>query len=117
MTNSKLCGFGILLAMGISHALSANAAKTIVSVYLLEALAPRDSTSSEVFRKEFESTVELSKKLINQQIGQCGFQIDTKINFYSANDNLQAYERASEAEKSGVWLIVGPRRSNHYLLL
>ena len=89
----------------------------IVSVYFLEALAPRDTTSSESFRKEFESSIALGLQLSNAELSKCGYKIEPKINLYNASDTLQAREKAEAAQKEGAWMIVGPRRSNHYLLV
>lgn len=104
----------------IAFALEAHASpKSLTTVRLdfLEALAPRDTTSSEEFRRQFESSVALGIKLTESDMKKCGYGFDTHTQFYSASDTLQARERATDAEKAGAWMIVGPRRSDHYLLV
>ncbi|MEN9723350.1 MAG: hypothetical protein RJB38_1336 [Pseudomonadota bacterium] len=101
-------------------ALNANAAPKVpatVRLDFLEALAPRDTTSSEEFRRQFESSVALGVKLTEANLKECGYRLETHTQFYSASDTLQARERAMDADKSETWLVVGPRRSDHYLLV
>lgn len=87
-----------------------------VKISFMEALAPRDTTSSERFKKEYEYAVQTGKDLTQEKLKKCGYEIlDEKV-LYDASDNLQALEQAKKSEAAGVWLIVGPRRSNHYLL-
>lgn len=89
----------------------------IVRVDFLEALAPRDTTSSEHFRKAYESAIQLGVELSEKRLSMCGYKIEPKLHFYDAGDPIQATEKSALAEKDGAWLIVGPRRSNHYLLV
>ena len=87
-----------------------------VPITFMEALAPKDTTSSERFQKEYEFSIQTGKDLTKQTLAKCGYKlIDSKV-FYDASDNLQALEQAKKAEKNNAWMIVGPRRSNHYLL-
>jgi hypothetical protein len=88
-----------------------------VQVVFIEALSPRDTTSSETFRKEFESSVQLARSLTAKSMKKCGFEIKPTLHLFDANDQLQAFEQAKAAQESGTWLVVGPRRSNHYLLV
>lgn len=93
--------------------------KTLVKVplFFIEALAPKDSTSSERFTKDYQGAIDLGKRLTKDQLEKCGYELETTSFFYDANDPIQAREQAEKAVKQGAWLLVGPRRSNHYLLL
>ena len=98
--------------------LSAFAAKPIlVPIHFFEALAPRDTTSSDRFQKEYDSAIQTAKTLASPRLSKCGYQIEEKTVFYSATDALEAHERGQVSEKAAAWMIVGPRRSNHYALL
>ena len=88
-----------------------------VKISFLEALAPKDTTSSERFQKDYVSAIEIGKRITRQRLSSCGYELDTKTFFYDASDPLQAKEQAEKAVKDGAWLMIGPRRSNHYLLL
>jgi hypothetical protein len=88
-----------------------------VKIYFLEGLAPRDSTSSERFQRDYDAAIETGKRLTATRLAQCGYQLETKTSFYDASDPVQAKEKAQQAIQEGAWLLVGPRRSNHYLLL
>jgi len=88
-----------------------------VKISFLEALAPKDTTSSERFQKDYVSAIDLGKRITQQKLSSCGYELDTKTFFYDASDPLQAKEQAEKAVKDGAWLMIGPRRSNHYLLL
>lgn len=82
----------------------------------MEALAPKDTTSSERFQKEYEYAVQTGKDLTREKLKSCGYEFSDEKVLYDASDALQALELAKKSEGSGSWLIVGPRRSNHYLL-
>lgn len=88
-----------------------------VRIDFIEALAPADTTSSERFEKDFDGAIRLGRNLLEKKLASCGYSLDTKTAFYGASDALKAKELASQSEAQGAWLIVGPRRSNHYLLL
>ncbi len=87
-----------------------------VKVSFMEALAPKDTTSSERFQKEYEYAVQTGKDLTREKLKACGYVITDEKVLYDASDNLQALEQAKKSEAGGAWLIIGPRRSNHYLL-
>lgn len=89
---------------------------TPVKITFMEALAPKDTTSSERFQKEYEYAIQTAKDLTKKKLAECGYEISDEKTFYDASDTLQALEKAKAAQSGGAWLIVGPRRSNHYLL-
>jgi hypothetical protein len=97
--------------------LQAAHAQVKVPVTFIEALAPRDSTSSEKFKADFEGAIKLGKGLVEVDLKKCGYELVTQTSFYDASDALQAKELASKAKESGSWLLIGPRRSNHYLAM
>ena len=92
-------------------------ANTAVKIVFMEALAPKDTTSSERFQKEYEYAIQTAKDLTKSKIEKCGYTIADEKSFYDASDTLQALEKAKKAQTEGAWLVVGPRRSNHYLLV
>lgn len=108
-----LSSFLLLVALS-THADSKETIK--VKMSFMEALAPKDTTSSERFQKEYEYAVQTGKDLTREKLKSCGYEISDEKVLYDASDTLQALELAKKSELSGVWLIVGPRRSNHYLL-
>lgn len=81
-----------------------------------EALAPQDTTSSSRFKDEYKSAIETALSLLGGDIKKCGYEFKVSHEFYAASDPLQARERAAKAQSENSWLIVGPRRSNHYML-
>ena len=114
----KLLMIGLSAFMFSVTAFSQTEDKSLVKVKIsfMEALAPKDTTSSERFQKEYEYAVQTGKDLTREKLKSCGYEIAEEKVFYDASDNLQAFEQAKKSEASGAWLIVGPRRSNHYLL-
>ena len=88
-----------------------------VKIDFIEALSPKDTTSSERFQKDFEGAISTSKSLLAPRLEKCGYTFETKVHFYEAGDPLKAKDISKSVEGDGSWLIVGPRRSNHYLLL
>ena len=87
-----------------------------VPIAFIEALDSKDTTSSERFRKEYELAIQYGVELTAKDIAACGYTIKPLPAFYGASDPLQAKERTEQSVKSGAWFVVGPRRSNHYIL-
>lgn len=114
MEENHMKSFSLLFAALLS--ISARAELIKVPLSFQEALAPQDTTSSSRFQQEYDSAIKTGKTLLDAQLTKCGYELTHSAEFYEASDPLQARERAAKAQKSGVWLIVGPRRSNHYLL-
>lgn len=109
-----------LLLFMAAHSAAAQAAAVPlipVPVAFLEALAPRDTTSSERFRRDYENAITTARSATAGRLAKCGYELQTSTLFYDAGDPIQAREGAEKSAKAGSWLIVGPRRSNHYLLL
>lgn len=110
----KLC-FTILLGTIMATAEAASA--IVVPVSFVEALAPKDTTSSERFRAEYQNAVTIALEYNKADLSRCGYQIAPQYTFFDASDELQAFERARAATSEGKWLIIGPRRSQQYLVL
>ena len=106
--------FGIIALILTAQAL---AAPTVVKVAFVEALAPKDTTSSERFQKDYDLAIAAGRRAMEKRLLSCGYTLEIETAFYDASDALQARERGAEIERKGAWLIVGPRRSNHYILL
>lgn len=107
------------LALGIAAAALASTDSGLVPVRVefVEALAPRDTTSSVRYQQSYEGTISVAKTLLEKKLAACGYTLDTRTAFYDASDALKAKELGAKAAVDGAWLIVAPRRSNHYLLL
>lgn len=67
---------------------------TKVKISFMEALAPKDTTSSERFQKEYEYAVQTGKDLTREKLKSCGYEITEEKVLYDASDNLQAFELA-----------------------
>lgn len=106
----------ILLFCSVTYSQTEDKQTIKVKISFMEALAPKDTTSSERFQKEYEYAVQTGKDLTREKLKSCGYEITEEKVLYDASDNLQALEQAKKSESTGAWLIVGPRRSNHYLL-
>lgn len=97
-------------------ATATSASEIQVPITFVEALDSKDTTSSERFRKEYERAIQYGIELNREDLEVCGYKLKTSTEFYGASDPLQAKERTEDANKKGSWFIVGPRRSNHYML-
>ncbi len=112
---ARLITLGLLVVA--PTALAAPKPLTPVKLFFIEALDPTDTTSSERFRKEYVYAIAKGKEFTAQKLAACGYALSATTYFYGASDPIQATEQAHAAAKQGAWMIVGPRRSNHYLLL
>lgn len=88
-----------------------------VKIHFLEALAPKDTTASKRYQDEYQNGVATGKALVAEKLADCGYAIDDKVIFYGASTPIEALEKGQKSEEDGAWLLVGPRRSNHYVLL
>lgn len=109
-----LCSANLLANADVNVAKSRQL--TPVKIVFVEALAPRDTTSSERFRNDYTTAIEVAKNALEGRLSKCGYTFDLSTQFYDASDSVQAKELATKASKEGAWLLIGPRRSNHYLL-
>jgi ABC-type branched-subunit amino acid transport system substrate-binding protein len=111
----------ILLSLLLAVSASAQEPKAssliTVPIAFVEALAPRDTTSSVRYQQSYEGTIAVATELLEKKLNRCGYRFETKTAFYDASDALKAKEFGAKAASEGSWLIVSPRRSNHYLLL
>jgi hypothetical protein len=90
---------------------------TTVKVSFIEALDPKDTTSSQRFQEEYERAIDTGRDLTEKSLASCGYALKTETSFYGASDPIKAKESGEKAASNQAWLIVGPRRSNHYVLL
>lgn len=107
----------IFLLLALAPALSFAQEPKKVKIEFVEALAPKDTTSSVRYQAMYEESISMASQLLKKKLDKCGYEFETKTSFYEATDSLKAKEYGEAAQASGAWLIVGPRRSNHYLLL
>jgi formaldehyde-activating enzyme involved in methanogenesis len=106
------------VCLGSAHAATKpEATPTQVKLFFIEALDPKDTTSSQRFQQEYELAISKGKEFTSSQLKNCGFELTSTTYFYGASDPIQAKEQAERATKEGAWLLIGPRRSNHYLIL
>ncbi len=109
--------FSLLLAITASAQGPTGDSLISVPIAFVEALAPRDTTSSVRYQQSYEGTIAIASELLEKKLNRCGYRFETKTAFYDASDALKAKEFGAKAASEGAWLIVSPRRSNHYLLL
>lgn len=106
-----------LLLFTYLFATASFAAPMEVKISFIEALSHKDTTSSKRFRKEYEMTIEKGLAEANKKTSKCNYKLVSNASFFESTDSLQAMETGKKEAESGSWLIVSPRRSNHYLLL
>lgn len=75
---------------------------TKVKISFLEALAPKDTTSSERFQKEYEYAVQTGIDLTKKDLAKCGYELVDEKSFYDASDTLQALEQAKQATSTAL---------------
>jgi len=107
----------VLLSGSAAMAVQKSSPKIQVRIDFVEALAPRDTTSSERFQRDYVHAILTAKSLTEKRLASCGYELKTETSFYDSTDPIQARETAAKSSAAGAWMIVGPRRSNHYLLL
>lgn len=109
--------FAVLAGMQAQQGTASPKQPTSVKLFFVEALDPKDTVYSQRFQKEYEFVIKRGTELTASSLAACGFRLETTTSFFGASDPLQAKEQAERAKMQGAWMIVGPHRSNHYILL
>lgn len=87
-----------------------------VKVGVLEALASLDSSSSERYKQFFESAIYYSLGENERALSKCGYKFEIVASYFDNSDKLAAKEAAQKLENAGAWIILGPRRSDQFLV-
>ncbi len=83
------------------------------------ALAANDPLATEYNRKSrtaFEGALFYALGRNQEKAARCGYNFSLLFEYYSSDDKLSAFTKQQSLEKQGVWLTVGPDRSDHFIV-
>ncbi len=87
-----------------------------VQVNAIAALSHTDSDYSERFRYVYNTALGIAVDSENIKLRSCGYKISTSTNFYSGGDPMGPSDGIRAAEKNNPWLLIGPDRSNEFII-
>lgn len=104
--------FGCLLAVSY-RALSL----TKVKIAAVAPLDASDTEYSERYRIGYQGALFFSAGKQAKRLKMCGYSIEFDFNYYEEHDKSTAYKIGKKLEKNRTWLVLGPSRSSHFLVL
>ncbi|MGE4348883.1 MAG: ABC transporter substrate-binding protein [Candidatus Berkiella sp.] len=105
----------LLSALFFTTGISAEQDKPLIHVKigLLESLSPTAPSSSERYKRLYESTLYYAIGENDRKLNQCGYKLTANISYFDTFDALDLLENAKQVRKTEPWLVIGPRRSGH----
>lgn len=120
LTKSILLSIGlglVSLANGARPALNAEQApRTVIRLGVLESFSVSELPSIERMRSAYESSLYYALGENEARLNKCGYSVRVATEYYDNADRLAPKERATYLENSGVHIILGPRRSEQFLV-
>lgn len=109
--------FILLAALGTSWVSAAPAnPPTVVRLGVLESFSVSEIQSIERMRSAYEAALYYAIGENERRLNRCGYSMRIATEYYDNADKLAPKERASYLENSGVFLILGPRRSEQFIV-
>ena len=110
-------GFRFLLVLVtiFSNPILANEKLINVKIGLLESLSPKIPSSSDRYKSLNESALFYALGENEKKLNECGYRITTTTSYFDTLDAIELIVEAKALEQSNPWVIIGPRRSNHFI--
>lgn len=89
---------------------------TVVRLGVLESFSVSELPSIERMRSAYEAALYYAIGENEKRLNRCGYGLRVATEYYDNADKLAPKERASYLENSGVFLIIGPRRSEQFIV-
>ncbi len=105
----------ILISIFVSNPILANDKLIEVKIGLLESLSPKTPSTSDRYKSLNESALYYALGENEKKLHACGYKITTSTSYFDTFDALELIAEAKELEQSNMWVIIGPRRSNHFI--
>src|SRR3990167_2587499 len=87
-----------------------------VKIGILESLNITNSTASERFKSAYLSAIYYAMGENDKKLASCGYLYQIVPAFFSNSSLLSEKTMASELETAGTWIILGPKRSDPYVM-
>jgi hypothetical protein len=87
-----------------------------IRIGALTASDPASTEYNRKFRTAFEGSLFYSLGRNTNKIESCGYRYELSFGYYQIDDKLSAMEVAKRLEESNAWVVVGPDRSDHFVL-
>lgn len=105
-----------LTLLCLSSQAAPKAPLTSIRLGILESFSISETPSIERMRSAYESALYFAIGENERRLSSCGYSFRVSTEYYDNADRLAPKERATYLENSGVFLILGPRRSEQYLV-
>ena len=105
----------ILTSIFVSNPILAHDKLIEVKIGLLESLSPKTPSTSDRYKSLNESALYYALGENEKKLHACGYKITASTTYFDTFDALELIAQAKELEQSKVWVIIGPRRSSHFI--
>ncbi len=99
------------------HAVQAKPKPTLIDVKLgvMESLSPTAPSSSERYKRFLEAAIYYAAGENEAKLTKCGYRLVPSIHYFDNYDIKELMDATKKLENSDAWMIIGPRRSGHFL--
>ena len=86
-----------------------------VKIGLMESLSPMAPSSSDRYKKFYESAIFYAIGENEAKLQKCGYKLTSSIVYFDTYDAQELINTTKKLEDSNAWVIIGPRRSNQFI--
>lgn len=87
-----------------------------VPLGILEGLSNVDSNAPQRYRVFFENALFYGVGENERRLNECGYRLEVVPAYYDNSDPLSIKTMVSMLESKGVWVVIGPMRSTHFIM-
>lgn len=91
---------------------SNNTALINVKIGLMESLSPTAPSSSDRYKKFYESALYYAIGENEQKLQRCGYKLSSLQTYFGTFDGLDLIKSSKQIQAADTWLVIGPRRSS-----
>lgn len=114
----KKLRFILLLSLLVTlHAVQAKSKPALIDVKIgvMESLSPTAPSSSERYKRFLEAAIYYAAGENETKLSNCGYRLVPSIYYFDTYDTQELINVTKKLEDSNAWVIIGPRRSGHFL--
>lgn len=86
-----------------------------VKIGLTESLSPTAPSSSDRYKRLYESALFYAIGENEKKLQSCGYKITSSISYFDTFDAQDLIKATKKLEESNAWVIIGPRRSSQFI--
>lgn len=114
----KKLSFILLISLPVTlFAIQAKTKPALIDVKIgvMESLSPTAPSSSERYKRFLEAAIYYAAGENETKLSKCGYRLVPSIYYFDTYDTQELIKATKKLEESDAWVILGPRRSGHFL--